>query len=49
MTNALREIEYAVAAGDTGAALSVLARMVPEFDHNATGSEAGLAISTAAR
>jgi O-antigen biosynthesis protein WbqV len=49
VTNAMREIEYSVAAGDTGAALSVLARMVPEFDHNATGSEAGLAISAAAR
>ena len=47
--NALREIEVAVASGDTAAALKVLARMVPEFDHNVTGSEAGLAVSAGAR
>jgi hypothetical protein len=26
-----------------------LARMVPEFDHNATGRQAGLAVSAAAQ
>jgi O-antigen biosynthesis protein WbqV len=49
VSHALRELELAVAAGDTDAALTVLARMVPEFDHNATGGEAGLAVSAGAR
>ncbi len=49
VSNALRELEQAVAAGDAEAALQILARMVPEFDHNAPGGQAGLAVSTAAQ
>jgi O-antigen biosynthesis protein WbqV len=49
VSNALRELENAVLSGDTRAALKVLARMVPEFDHNITGSETGLAVFAGAR
>jgi FlaA1/EpsC-like NDP-sugar epimerase len=47
--NALDEIEHAAAAGDVTTALRILARMVPEFDHNVTGGKAGLAVSAGAR
>jgi O-antigen biosynthesis protein WbqV len=41
---AIAGIESAAAAGDVAAALKILARMVPEFDHNA----AGVAVSAVA-
>jgi O-antigen biosynthesis protein WbqV len=46
---AIQEIAAAVALGDAAAALTRLARMVPEFDHNADGTQTGLAISAVAR
>jgi FlaA1/EpsC-like NDP-sugar epimerase len=46
---AIQEIAAAAAQGDAAGALTVLARMVPEFAHNADGSETGLAISATAR
>jgi O-antigen biosynthesis protein WbqV len=46
---AIQEIAAAAALGDAAAALKTLARMVPEFDHNAEGGETGLAISAVAR
>ena len=49
VNNAIQEIAVAAAHGDAAGALTVLARMVPEFVHNADGSEPGLAISAAAR
>jgi O-antigen biosynthesis protein WbqV len=49
VSHALDEIEQAIGAGDVEAALRVLARMVPEFDHNADGAPAGLAVSAGAR
>jgi O-antigen biosynthesis protein WbqV len=46
---AIQEIAAAAALGDATAALTELARMVPEFDHNADGRQTGLAISAVAR
>jgi O-antigen biosynthesis protein WbqV len=48
VNNAIDEIAIAASHGDEAAGLTVLARMVPEFVHNADGSEPGLAISAAA-
>jgi O-antigen biosynthesis protein WbqV len=48
VNNAIDEIAIAASQGDEAAGLTVLARMVPEFVHNADGSEPGLAISAAA-
>jgi O-antigen biosynthesis protein WbqV len=48
VNNAIDEIAMAAFHGDEAAGLSVLARMVPEFVHNADGGEPGLAISAAA-
>jgi len=49
VNHAIQEIAFAAEHGDAAGALSVLARMVPEFVHNADGSEPGLAVSAAAR
>ena len=48
VNNAIDEIAIAASHGDEAAGLTVLARMVPEFVHNADGGEPGLAISAAA-
>jgi FlaA1/EpsC-like NDP-sugar epimerase len=48
VNNAIQEIDNAAARGDATAALTVLARMVPEFVHNRI-AEAGLAVSASAR
>jgi O-antigen biosynthesis protein WbqV len=42
---ALADIERAASAGDVAAGLKILARMVPEFAHNAAGSIPALAVS----
>jgi O-antigen biosynthesis protein WbqV len=42
---ALADIERAASAGDVAAGLKILARMVPEFAHNAAGSVPALAVS----
>ncbi len=49
VNHAIQEIALAAAHGDAAGALSILARMVPEFVHNVDGGEPGLAISAAAR
>ncbi len=41
---AMAQIETEAAAGDAAAALAVLARLVPEFRHNADGTAAPLAV-----
>jgi len=46
---AMAEIEAAAAAGDAVAGLKILARMVPEFAHNAAGDAPALAVYEKAR
>jgi O-antigen biosynthesis protein WbqV len=46
---AMADIETAAAAGDVPAGLKILARLVPEFAHNAAGETPALAIFEKAR
>jgi len=46
---AIAEIEAAAAAGDVAAGLAILARLVPEFAHNAAGDAPALAVYEKAR